>query len=365
MPVTDATVFKIYDTSAAEWKRITALQLKNDIADPLDWLIVYDGTTDNQWEKIDPTGFKALTAATDYAITLDTGEKVPGTLLEAYFGGGFPDNTWSMDIDTADTSWTLRTGSACTVNVDWGDGNSEQLVLSGVSATTHNYAAPGQYVVTFTLVSGVLGPYYASAAENDITALNGTGLGWDFGNTLEQAFYGQHSLTSIDAAMDTSEITTFRFAFRDAGIVEFALDTSSATDLYGACMFCSDLSVFLPSDASKVTRISRALWGSSIASFPSLALGACNDFSYMCYDCTSLVVFPLLDMSAGNDFTGTWTNCSLDAASIENITQALIANGRSNLTTTINGVVYSSWTAQAQSDYIELTTNRGWTITTS
>ena len=365
MPVTDTTTFRIFDTSVGVWKNITALSLKNDVADPLDWLIVYDGTTDNQWEKVDPTGFKSLTAATDYALAVDTNEKVPGTLLEAYFGGGIPDNTWSMDIDTADTSWTLHTSSTCTVNVDWGDDNSEQLVLSGISATTHNYAASGQYTVTLTLVSGALRPFFNNAAEKDLTALNGTGLGWDFGNTLEASFMGQHSLTSVDAAMDTSQSTNFRNAFRRTNIGELALDTSSAISLYAMCLLCNNLSVFLPSDTSKVTTISRAVWGSSIASFPSLALGACNDFSYMCYNCTSLVAFPLLDMSAGNDFTETWTNCSLDAASIENITQALIANGRSNLTTTINGVVYSSWTAQAQSDYVELTTNRGWTITTS
>lgn len=365
MPVTDATVFSIYDTSAAAWKQITALQLKNDVADPLDWLIVYDGTTDNRWEKIDPTGFKALTVATDYAITLDTGERVPGTLLESYFGDSIPANTWSLDIDTADTSWTLPTNSICTVDVNWGDGNSEQLVLSLNDSTTHTYPAPGQYTVQFTLISGQLRPHYKGAAENDIISLHGTGPGWDFSSTLELAFSGQHSLTSIDERMDTSNVVKLRNAFRLTGIIEFTLDTSSANDLYAVCMDCPDLVVFLPSDTSLVTTISRALLGSSIPSFPSVALGACSDFSYMCFGCIDLASFPSLDMSAGTDFTETWNNCNLDAASIENITQALIANGRSNLTTTINGVPYASWTAQAQADYLELTTNRGWTITTS
>ena len=152
MPVTDSTVFNIYDTSATAWKQITALQLKDDVADPLDWLIVYDGTADNRWEKIDPTGFKALTAATDYAITLDTGEKVPGTLLEAYFGGGgpvIPPNTWSMEITTADGSFDLITAGSCTVDVDWGDGVVDTGVVFGATIN-HVYPGAGNYVINFS-----------------------------------------------------------------------------------------------------------------------------------------------------------------------------------------------------------------------
>jgi hypothetical protein len=341
MPVTDTTTFRIFDTSVGVWKNITALSLKNDVADPLDWLIIYDGTTDNQWERVDPTGFKALTAATDYALAVDTSEKVPGTLLEAYFGGGIPANTWSIDIDTADASWTLQTNSTCTVDVDWGDGNSEQLVLTGDTDTTHLYAAPGQYTVTLTLVSGVFRPYFSNP-EADIVALNGTGAGWSFGTSLLSAFRGQYNLTNVSPDMDISSVESLSNTWRNCSLTSFpALNTSSVTSMVYTWTN-NALTEFSLIDTSLVGSVSHAWFGNA-----------------------QLVDFPLLNLSASGDFPNAWGNCNLSAASIENITQALIANGRSNLTTTINGTTYDDWTAQAQADYVELTTNRGWTIITS
>jgi hypothetical protein len=216
-------------------------------------------------------------------------------------------------------------------------------------------------------VSGSFRPFWANLPENDIVALNATGAGWSFGNTFEQAFFGQHSITAVSSSMNVSQVVSFRNAYRElTNLASITLDMPSATDLYGMLIQCASLVSFSLQNTGSVTTFNRTFFiCGSLLSFSYIDTSAAQDFDYMVASCSNLQSFPALDMSAGTSFVGTWLNCNLDASSIENITQALIANGRSNLTTTINGVPYANWTTQAKADYVELTTNRGWTITTS
>ena len=452
MPVTDATVFTIYDTSAAGWKQITALQLKNDVAAPEDWLIVYDGTADNQWEKIDPTGFKALTAATDYAITLDTKEKVPGTLLETYFGGGgpvIPPNTFSMEITTATASYDLLTGGSCTVDIDWGDGVVETGVVFG-GAINHIYPSAGNYVISFSNRVGDFGLSYDRTATKSVVRLGGMGEGWTWGDvrygfrqetTLiavdEPAAFQQRSQSLFNGCSSLADVPdlitlstggeTVDTLLKDTAITKFPAFNVDEMDanVSIAVMFqgCSSANTFAPGfklfssgshsynslfrgtgivsaenlDFSYANNIVNLFWqatdlvavpatmnmpliSSLLGSFrntgltaaPTLILtaGSITTCNSMFRD-SPLVTFPAWDGAAFTNCTnwGTaWSNCNLDMPSVENALKLCVDSGQTNQTTTISGVPFGSWSAQALADYDTLTnptTGRGWTITTS
>jgi len=74
-----------------------------------------------------------------------------------------------------------------------------------------------------------------------------------------------------------------------------------------------------------------------------------------------------IDFSSVTNFTNSFFGCNLNSQGIDVFLSACVANGRSNLNTNLSGgnnLGFSSWSAQALSDYNTLILN-GWTITTN
>lgn len=78
-----------------------------------------------------------------------------------------------IHLEEGRTSPMLGCNPNGTVSVDWGDGTTPDT-LTGTGSTqytpNHNYAAPGDYMITLTAVSGTFS-FYGSSATNQYSAL--------------------------------------------------------------------------------------------------------------------------------------------------------------------------------------------------
>ena len=182
-------------------------------------------------------------------------------------------------------------------------------------------------------------------------------------------FFNCLGLTSIPH-YDTSSATTLQDFLRSCrNIVSLPLFiTSTVTNFASAFRDMRAITSMPVIDTSNGTTFVRT-WNTcqGLTSFPILDLSSGTDFSYTWSLCTALTTFPLLDLSSGTDFSQAWEFCALDSTSVDNIMQALVANGSSNLSTSLAGgstIPFTSWSAQAQSDHATLI-SRGWTIATN
>ena len=81
--------------------------------------------------------------------------------------------------------------------------------------------------------------------------------------------------------------------------------------------------------------------------------------------CTAITEFPQhAQITNGTAFTDAWLDCALTATAIENILNALVDNGRSNISTSFSGgtnASKSTWSQNANDQY-DILISRGWTI---
>jgi len=186
-----------------------------------------------------------------------------------------------------------------------------------------------------------------------------------------EQFRNMQSLTTLDNCTFGDSRADVRIAFRDCSSllgIPPTLDFTNATNINSMCFGCSSLATFPTINSSNLTNAGSA-WRtcSSLTVFPLIDLSNVGDFSNSWDGCTSLVDFPAINMNSGNNFDAAWKNCALNSASIDNIMQALVANGSSNRITNISGgttIPFSSWSTQAQADHATLI-SRGWTVATN
>ena len=159
--------------------------------------------------------------------------------------------TWDIGITTSDGNWSLRTGSTCNYDVDWGDGQTDTNVsATGTFVKSHTYASSGSYTVKVKLNSGVFRPrfdYGTGSSNAEVVSLGATPPGWSFGTDFSQAFYALFSLSSVSANMDTSAVTSYFSAWRDCtSLTSFPLITaSSGTNFTSAWQNCTSLTLSL------------------------------------------------------------------------------------------------------------------------
>lgn len=299
--------------------------------------------------------------------------------------------TWDIGITTSDGNWSLRTGSTCNYDVDWGDGQTDTNVsASGFFVQSHTYASSGSYTVKIKLNSGSLKPrldYEPNSSNIEVVSIGATPPGWSFGSDLSFSFFNTRSLSSVSSGLDVSYVTNFSTAWRDctslasfplintssgtdfssawygcsgltsfplintsngttfasawrncSGLTSFPLiDTSSGGNLTGAWQNCSGLTSFPQLDMSSATALNSAWFGcAGLTSFPLLGANSATTFAFAWYNCTSLVSFPANFFNNWTATPGTscfyfaWSGCtSLSATSVENILNSIATSGRS------------------------------------
>lgn len=245
--------------------------------------------------------------------------------------------------------------------------------------------------------------------------------------SLGGAWMGCSGLTSFPD-IDTSSVSVFAWAWANcSGLTSFpSLNTSSGTNFGrlfgdgspGAWGGCSGLTSFPLLDFSNATRLDGAWSGcSGLTSFPLIDTSACENFRDTWRGCSGLTSFPLLDTSSGTRFNGTWqecsgltsfpslnllsgtnfgdffggawrnctnlttfpanmfdgcaatafdafTNCALDATSVNNILISIESNGTSNGVLRINGGTSAAPTGAGITARDALIA-RGWTVATN
>ena len=209
------------------------------------------------------------------------------------------------------SSFTLRSTGTVDYEVDWGDGTTESLTTN---APTHTYSSSGSYTITVTPAEeSTYRPYFNGAAsDSSIESVTITG-GSQLGTTLSDAWEGAVYMTSFGGDVDTSAVTNFINAWKDArALTSFPLiDTSSGTLFGGAWRGCTVLTSFPLIDTSSGTNFSNTWQNcSSLTSFPLIDTSSATILNHTWNNCTGLTSFPLIDTSNVTYMTGTWQFCT-------------------------------------------------------
>ena len=231
-------------------------------------------------------------------------------------------------------------------NIEWGDGSSDSITTFNDPALTHTYATAGTYTI---LITGNLFEYiYFNNSGDRLKMLEI--LRWDllsYGLSGTGSFYGCENLVfSSTRSPQTGTVQNLASAFRDTPLSSLPenIDFSSVTNLNRAFPNTSLSSLPENIDFSSVTNLAKAFPNTPLSSLPEN-----------------------IDLSSVTDFSNSFQGCNLNSQGIEVFLSACVANGRSNLDTNLSGgnnLGFSSWSAQALSDYNTLI-SRGWTITTN
>ena len=201
-----------------------------------------------------------------------------------------------------------------TVTVDWGDRTTPDT-LTGTSTLTvtwtpnHNYAAPGDYVITLT-VDGTVGLYGSSSAYQ-YSGLLRYSSGTDARNTVYQ-----NSIKRIEIGNGVTSIgsSAFYYCYSLCSITipnsVMSIDISAFQDCYSLS------SITIP---NSITSIRSNVFGSCLSLFsitiPNSVTSIGNDVFYNCYSLFSIAI-PNSVTSIGSS---TFTSCySLSSITIPN-----------------------------------------------
>ena len=312
--------------------------------------------------------------------------------------------TWDIGITTSDGNWSIRTGSTCNYDVDWGDGQTDTNVsASGFFVRSHTYASSGSYTVKIKLNSGSLKPrldYEPNSSNIEVVSIGATPPGWSFGSDLSFSFFNTPSLSSVSSGLDVSYVTNFSTAWRGCtSLVSFPLiDTSSGTAFTSAWNGCSGLTSFPLINTSKGINFT-STWQncSGLTSFPQLDMSNATQIDFAWVNCTGLTSFPLLNANKCTTFYLSWYNCanlvhfpanffdnwtatpatncfyfawsgctSLSATSVENILNSIATSGRSAPGTGTSATITIDYNASSGtpniSSAVSTLKSRGWII---
>lgn len=176
------------------------------------------------------------------------------------------------------------------VSVDWGDG-TEPDVLTGSSASNmmwtenHQYAKPGDYVITITVISGTLNFMGSGASSaNNSTRL----LRYSQDSELRNAAYAA-CIKKIEFGTDVRVIGNYSFAIcRSLSAVFIPQGVTSIGS--GAFNSCSSLSkVFIPDSVTSVnTDMFRYCYSLSSVRLPSSVTSVPGNSFSDCYSLSSV-----------------------------------------------------------------------------
>ena len=222
---------------------------------------------------------------------------IMATLFGGGSGGGWPeapdDGKTRLYIHLAEgrTSPMLGVGVNGTVTVDWGDG-TEPDVLTGTKTSsavwtpTHNYSAPGHYVITFSLdgemalhgtMSANLGSYCLRyTASQDVR-------NYTYNNAIEK----------VDIGANTSTYGNYTF-YSCAGLFEANLSNYQYNEIVGSMFY-------------RCNRLARIKIPSNVTTISSSAFYQC--YGVTTYDFTDHTAVPTL--SNTNAFGGIPADCEI------------------------------------------------------
>ena len=186
-----------------------------------------------------------------------------------------------------------------TVTVDWGDGTTPDT-LAGTSTSdvkwtpNHNYAAPGDYVITFT-VDGTVG-FYGESSGNQYSGLLRYSSGADARNTVYQ-----NSIKRIEIGNGVTSIgsSAFYYCYSLCSITIPNSVTSIGNDVFYNCYSLSSITIpnSITSIRSNVFRSCLSLFSITI---PNSVTSIGNDVFYNCYSLFSIAI-PNSVTSIGSD----------------------------------------------------------------
>lgn len=312
--------------------------------------------------------------------------------------------TWDIGITTTDGNWSLRTGSTCNYDVDWGDGQTDTNVsATGTFVKSHTYASSGSYTVKVKLNSGVFWPrfdYTTGSSNTEVISLGATPPGWSFGTSLSSAFSTTSSLSSVSSSLDVSYVTNFLSAWRSCtsltsfplintssgvffgsawngcnNLTSFPLiNTSSGVNFTSAWQNCSALTSFPALNLSNATQLDFAWLGcSALTNFSVTSANKCTNFYVAWYNCSNLVNFPAnffdnwTATPGASCFYFAWSGCtSLSATSVENILNSIATSGRSPSGSGTSATITIDYNASSGtpsiSSAVSTLKSRGWII---
>ena len=223
-----------------------------------------------------------------------------------------------------------------TVTVDWGDGTTPDT-LTGTSATTvkwtltHNYAAPGDYIITLT-VNGTVG-FYSSTSSDQYSGLLRYSSGADgrnlvYLNSIKRieigdgvtsieiyAFYGCSALASITIPDSVTSIGNG--AFYDCSALASITIPDSVTSIKSYAFYgCSALaSITIPDSVTSIgngafydcSALASITIPDSVTSIGTNVFYGCKGIAF--YDFTSHTTVPTL--ASTNTFTGIPADCQI------------------------------------------------------
>ena len=137
------------------------------------------------------------------------------------------------------TSYSISvssTGSGWTYQVDWGDGNIENLDDTTLTPS-HTYSSAGVYEIKFTPTGSTTTLFFNQSQSSErykVRNVDGVGSSeWTSVGTNGNLFQFHTNLTSVSSSLDTSNCTIWYGAFYNNDVLTPfpLLDTSSATML--------------------------------------------------------------------------------------------------------------------------------------
>ena len=192
-----------------------------------------------------------------------------------------------------------------TVTVDWGDGTTPDT-LTGTSATTvkwtltHNYAAPGDYIITLT-VNGTVG-FYSSTSSDQYSGLLRYSSGADGRNLVYL-----NSIKRIEIGDGVTSIEIYAF-YGCYALASITIPDSVTSIGNGAFYDCSALaSITIPDSVTSIK--SYAFYGCSALASITIPDSVTSIGNYAFYGCSALASITIPDSvtSIGN---GAFYDCS-------------------------------------------------------
>tara|TARA_R110002073_G_scaffold273708_1_gene437162 strand:- start:631 stop:1476 length:846 start_codon:yes stop_codon:yes gene_type:complete len=228
------------------------------------------------------------------------------------------------------------------MDVDWGDGSTDNITAYNDAAVTHVYAASGTYTVEIT---GTIRGWYFNGGGDKAKILNISQWG-DFNFTKKNAFKRCTNLTSNATDVPAVNLTDFAFMFESCT----AWNPSNISSW----------------DMSSVTRMNWMFFGCTNFNQPIGAWDTSNvyEVSYMLYNCTAFDQdLSNWDVSSVTNYSQLMGNTGVSTANYDALLVAWDAQSvSSGETPSFGNSTYTGGSAAATAR-ANLISSDGWTIT--
>ena len=220
-------------------------------------------------------------------------------------------------VDWGDGTTTTITTDTLFDNRDLSVGSTTEMVISHVYSTTGSKTITitgklpsfDEYGNDITTIDGGKFLYLKLNQYSDFTATNiDTSNQVDFSSAFESQL-----LDTLPTGLDTSNGYNFNAVFKTSDIttVPSSLDFSKGRNFGSAWYNCNILTTFEPTLFSEARSFFQTWYRCfELASFPTISAPKVTNLERAWADCTSLTTFPALTLPKANYFIRTWENCN-------------------------------------------------------